>query len=57
MKNLIKVQLVKDELADCFTCMDEVSCGSKLCNTYKETLNNNFVNLEKTIECKGLLDV
>jgi hypothetical protein len=54
MKSLIKVQLVKDELADCFTCMDEVSCGSKLRNTYKD---NNFKNLEKTTECKRLLDV
>jgi hypothetical protein len=45
-----KVKLEKDELPDCFIYMDDVSCGSKLCKTYKETLDNHFKSLEKIIE-------
>jgi hypothetical protein len=45
-----KVKLVKDELPDCFIYMDDVSCGSKLCKTYKETLDYHFKSLEKIIE-------
>jgi hypothetical protein len=45
-----KVKLIKDELPDCFIYMDDVSCGSKLCDTYKETLDNHFQSLERIIE-------
>ncbi len=44
-----KVKLERDAIADCFCYMDDVSCGSSLKKTYKETLDNHFESLERIV--------
>jgi hypothetical protein len=45
-----KVKLIWDPLPDSFIYMDDVSCGTKLCKTYKETLDFHFLKLEEILE-------
>jgi hypothetical protein len=45
-----KVKLIWDPLPDSFIYMDDVSCGTKLCKTYKETLDFHFLKLEEILQ-------
>ncbi len=45
-----KVCLVWDPLPDSFIYMDDVSCGTKLGKTYKETLDYHFLKLEEILQ-------
>jgi hypothetical protein len=45
-----KVKLIWDPLPDSFIYMDDVSCGTKLCKTYKETLDYHFLKLEEILQ-------
>ena len=45
-----KVKLEWDVIHECFCYMDDISCGSKLCETYEETLIYHFQCLDKILQ-------
>ncbi len=45
-----KVKMTWDPLPDSFIYMDDISCGTKLCKTYKETMDFHFQKLDEILQ-------